>query len=55
MTITVRFTAQLPIKIVKKRKWYIASCPVLDVFSQGETGKIVRKNLTIESSSEMTR
>ena len=35
----------LPVKIVKKRKWYVASCPVLDVYSQGPTAEQARKNL----------
>jgi predicted RNase H-like HicB family nuclease len=42
----IEYTATLPIKINKKRKWYVASCPILDVFSQGETEQIARKNLS---------
>ena len=30
-------TFSLPAKVRKKGKWYIASCPPLDLFSQGET------------------
>jgi hypothetical protein len=33
----------LPIKIVKKQKWYVASCPTLDVFSQGQTEDQAKK------------
>ncbi len=36
---------RLPVKFTKKRKWYVASCPVLDVASQGETEKKARDNL----------
>lgn len=35
----------LPVKIIKKRKWYVASCPILDVFSQGPTAEQAKKNL----------
>ena len=45
MEATVQFVAKLPIKINKKRKWYIASCPILDVYSQGETESKAKKNL----------
>jgi len=37
MEVRVQFMAKLPIKIDKERKWYTASCPILDVYSQGET------------------
>ncbi len=46
MKVKVEFTATLPIKIFKKKKWYVASCPILDVFSQGDTEKIAKKNLS---------
>lgn len=36
---------KLPIIIQKKQKWYIASCPVLDVVTQGETKKRAKENL----------
>jgi predicted RNase H-like HicB family nuclease len=36
---------KLPAKIQNKEKWYVASCPVLDVFTQGETEKQARQNL----------
>lgn len=45
MKITVEFNARVPIKVTKKRKWYLASCPILDVHSQGETEAKARKNL----------
>ena len=36
---------KLPAKITKKRKWYVATCPVLDISSQGDTEKKAKKNL----------
>ena len=36
---------KLPAKITKRKKWYLASCPVLDVHSQGETEEKARTNL----------
>ncbi len=36
---------QLSFEIVRKERWYVASCPALDVFSQGETEKKAEKNL----------
>lgn len=41
----VEFIAKLPTKITKKRKWFLASCPILDVHSQGKTEKKARDNL----------
>ena len=41
----VEFNLKLPVKFTKKRKWYVASCPVLDIVSQGETKKKARDNL----------
>ena len=36
---------KLPAKIIKKSKWYVASCTVLDVSSQGSTEKKAKNNL----------
>ena len=36
---------RLSFEIVKKEKWYVASCQALDVFSQGKTEKQAKKNL----------
>ena len=36
---------QLPAQIKKKKKWYVARCPVLDVYAQGETQKKALNNL----------
>lgn len=41
----VSLTVNLPIKITKRRKWFLASCPILDVHSQGETQEQARHNL----------
>lgn len=43
--IEVEFQFKLPYTITKKRKWYLASCPVLDVHSQGETKEKAKTNL----------
>ncbi|OQX19621.1 MAG: hypothetical protein BWK80_36630 [Desulfobacteraceae bacterium IS3] len=45
MTANIILNIQLSFDIVKKEKWYVASCPALDVFSQGETEKQAEKNL----------
>jgi len=36
---------KLPTKIEKKERWFTASCPALDVISQGETEAQSRQNL----------
>lgn len=36
---------KLPAKITKKSKWYVASCQILNVSSQGSTEKKAKKNL----------
>lgn len=41
----VEITAQLPVVIKKRQKYYLASCPLLDVHSQGETEEQAKKNL----------
>ncbi len=41
----VLFTVKLPVKFIKKRKWYVATCPALDVVTQGETKKKAKENL----------
>lgn len=45
MKTSVTFHASLPIKITKKKNFYISCCPVLDVWSQGETRKRATENL----------
>ena len=44
--IAVTFSAKLPLKLIKRKKWVVASCPILDVHSQGETPEKAKKNLT---------
>ncbi len=46
MEVVVQFSAKLPFKIKRKKKWFVASCPILDVHSQGETERKARKNLS---------
>jgi predicted RNase H-like HicB family nuclease len=41
----IGLTFRLPAKIVKKTRWYVASCPILDVHSQGKTPEAAKKNL----------
>jgi len=41
----IQFEAKLPIKLIKKKKWIVARCPILDVASQGETEAKARANL----------
>lgn len=35
----------LPIIIAKEGKWYVASCPLLDIASQGKTEEEAKKNI----------
>ncbi len=41
----VAISAKLPFQIEKKGKWYVSSCPLLDVVSQGRTEKRAKENL----------
>jgi predicted RNase H-like HicB family nuclease len=45
MEFRITLTVKLPIQVTKKAKWYIASCPALDVASQGETEDVAKKNV----------
>jgi len=36
---------KLPIKIEKKEKWYVSSCDILDMYSQGDTENEARNNI----------
>ena len=40
------FNMKLPCKLQKRKNWVLASCPVLDVMSQGETENKAKKNLS---------
>ncbi len=35
----------LPIVIAREKKWYVASCPILDIATQGRTEKEVKENM----------
>ncbi len=41
----IEMKIKLPISIKKKENWYIACCPILNVFSQGKTRKKAKENL----------
>ena len=41
----IDFKVKLPVKNQKRKKWLLASCPVLDIHSQGETEERAKKNL----------
>ena len=43
--VKIQFTIEVPIKLLQRKKWVVAACPVLDVNSQGETEQQARKNL----------
>lgn len=38
------FRIKVPVKIAKRKRWVLASCPILDLHSQGETEKKAREN-----------
>lgn len=40
----IKITLGLPLRIEKKEKWYVASCPALDVFSQGTSREDAKEN-----------
>lgn len=46
MALSFEFKAKLPIKIKKRKKWIVASCPLLDIHSQGSSEGIAKKNLS---------
>ncbi len=35
----------LPVLITKENKWFVASCPILDIATQGKTEKEVKENM----------
>ena len=41
----IQVTFQFPMQIVQKERWYVAACPILDVYSQGDTSEQARNNL----------
>ncbi len=45
MSANIILNIQLSFELAEKEKWYVASCPALDVFSQGETERQAERNL----------
>ncbi|MCF8128094.1 MAG: hypothetical protein K9N10_06240 [Deltaproteobacteria bacterium] len=45
MQIDIQFNANLPVTITKREKWYLATCPILDIHSQGESKEKAKHNL----------
>ena len=45
MSAKITFKVNLPVKIKKSGKWFIAGCDVLDLITQGETREIAKVNL----------
>ena len=43
--VQVKMELRIPVEIKKKDKWFIASCPVLDVVTQGKTENSAKRNL----------
>jgi len=43
--VNIEMNMKLPVKLIKRKNWYVANCPVLDVASQGETPAKAKKNL----------
>jgi len=41
----IGFSARLPFVVKKRQKWYLSSCPLLDVHSQGPTREEAIDNL----------
>ena len=44
-TTKIEFSARLPYTLKRKKNYFVSLCPILDVYSQGETEKIAKKNL----------
>lgn len=41
----IKITLSLPVEVVKKKKWYVATCAALDVVSQGDTPETAKAHL----------
>ncbi|MFH1391888.1 MAG: type II toxin-antitoxin system HicB family antitoxin [Candidatus Diapherotrites archaeon] len=39
------FPVSLPIVMSKEGRWFVASCPILDIATQGKTEKEVKENM----------
>jgi len=42
----VSFNVNMPYKLTKRNKWFVCSCPILDIHTQGETERKAKKNLS---------
>jgi len=40
-----QFPVSLPVVLSKEGNWFVASCPILDIGTQGRTEKEVRQNM----------
>jgi len=45
MATAIHMKMKLPIQIEREGKIYVSSCPVLDVYSQGDSEKEAKKNI----------
>ncbi|HKI47881.1 MAG TPA: hypothetical protein VKA69_01025 [Desulfobacteria bacterium] len=45
MQIDIQFNANLPVVVKKKERWFLATCPILDIHSQGESEEEAKNNL----------
>jgi predicted RNase H-like HicB family nuclease len=45
MNVSIKISVELPIEIEKKGAWFISSCRVLDVYSQGRSEKTAKANI----------
>ena len=45
MKVSVTFSVSLPVQFKKKGKYFIGGCPILDVWTQGETQEKAKENL----------
>ena len=45
LPITIGLTARLPFRLQKRKKWFLSSCPILDIYSQGTTEQEAIGNL----------
>jgi predicted RNase H-like HicB family nuclease len=45
MQINIQFNANLPVVVTKKERWFLATCPILDIHSQGESEGKAKDNL----------
>lgn len=53
--VNVCFSIELPYTIQQSGKWYVTSCPLLDVHSQGRTEKKALENLKEATSLFLLR